>query len=502
MDFDHDLGLLTSNQSGTIIIGGTAGLQIPGGMTAQRAVSPGAGSLRVNTTTNRLEFFLNSTWNNFGSGDVTSVALTLPGIFAVTGSPITGAGTLSATLVSQNSNTVLAGPAGSAGVPSFRQLAISNLSDVNTAGATSTNLLAFNGTTWVPSPVANGSASGTLSSWTNIGGNPVRFTQPFTHNLGTFAVVVSLFDTVTNQMVLPDQLQLTDANTVLVTISSGTRSLRIVVVANGQAIAAGGSTPSSVIVQSGGSPLGSFTAVNFTGGFTSVVNSGGGVATVTAPAAVANAGSTPSIQQGTLASRPVAGTAGRLFITTDTNTLFRDSGSAWVPLTIGAIRTLTYVAASLDSPNNSDWIVNALAPTTADPLAASLTVRSFSQTTEQGVGLLLTPPVNATTVSITFRARPQTAPGATAVVQPRWYRRTFPNAAAGSGWGAAVELNNITVPTTTNFAYTTQTYSLAALGLVAGQMALVELTRRTVGVTGGTNLASPWLLAELQLEYF
>jgi hypothetical protein len=56
------------------------------------------------------------------TGTVTSVALTLPNIFTVSGSPITSSGTLSATLASQTAATVFAAPAGAAGAPTFRAL--------------------------------------------------------------------------------------------------------------------------------------------------------------------------------------------------------------------------------------------------------------------------------------------------------------------------------------------------------------------------------------------
>jgi len=52
--------------------------------------------------------------------------------------------------------------------------------------------------------------------------------------------------------------------------------------------------------------------------------------------AVQNAGATPSVQTGTVASRPAAGTAGRLYIGSDDNTLYRDTGSAWVKIGDGA----------------------------------------------------------------------------------------------------------------------------------------------------------------------
>lgn len=57
------------------------------------------------------------------SGTVTSVGLALPGEFAVTGSPVMGAGTLTGAWVNQTANKVLAGPAsGSAATPGFRVL--------------------------------------------------------------------------------------------------------------------------------------------------------------------------------------------------------------------------------------------------------------------------------------------------------------------------------------------------------------------------------------------
>jgi hypothetical protein len=46
--------------------------------------------------------------------------------------------------------------------------------------------------------------------------------------------------------------------------------------------------------------------------------------------AVKNNGSVPSFQSGTLAARPAAGTAGAMYVTTDTAAIYRDSGSAWV----------------------------------------------------------------------------------------------------------------------------------------------------------------------------
>lgn len=58
-----------------------------------------------------------------GTGTVTSVGLSAPSIFTVSGSPVTGIGTLALSLATQTANTVWAGPtAGGAATPAFRSL--------------------------------------------------------------------------------------------------------------------------------------------------------------------------------------------------------------------------------------------------------------------------------------------------------------------------------------------------------------------------------------------
>lgn len=65
------------------------------------------------------------TFNNTG---VTSVALTAPSIFTVSGSPVTTTGTLDFALNTQTANTVFAGPTtGGAAVPTFRALTAADL---------------------------------------------------------------------------------------------------------------------------------------------------------------------------------------------------------------------------------------------------------------------------------------------------------------------------------------------------------------------------------------
>ena len=66
-----------------------------------------------------------------GTGTVTSVGLSLPALFTVSGSPVTTSGTLAATLATQAANSIFAGPSsGAAAAPTFRALATADLPGV------------------------------------------------------------------------------------------------------------------------------------------------------------------------------------------------------------------------------------------------------------------------------------------------------------------------------------------------------------------------------------
>lgn len=69
----------------------------------------------------------------YGTGSVTSVALSLPNIFTVSGSPVTGSGTLTGALASQTQNYVFAAPSGANGTPVFRLLAASDIPTLTAA---------------------------------------------------------------------------------------------------------------------------------------------------------------------------------------------------------------------------------------------------------------------------------------------------------------------------------------------------------------------------------
>ena len=75
-----------------------------------------------------------------GGGTVTSVKMTVPSGFTVTGSPITTSGTLAVSLDSQAANKVLASPSNAAGIPSFRLLVASDIPNLDASKITSGTL--------------------------------------------------------------------------------------------------------------------------------------------------------------------------------------------------------------------------------------------------------------------------------------------------------------------------------------------------------------------------
>jgi hypothetical protein len=71
-----------------------------------------------------------------GSGTVTSVALTVPSEFSVSGSPVTASGTLAVSKATQSANTIFAGPTtGGAAVPTFRAAVAADLPLFGASGA-------------------------------------------------------------------------------------------------------------------------------------------------------------------------------------------------------------------------------------------------------------------------------------------------------------------------------------------------------------------------------
>jgi hypothetical protein len=129
-----------------------------------------------------------------GAGTVTSVALSMPAIFTVSGSPITASGTLTATLATQTANTIFAGPnTGVAAAPTFRAIVAADIPTLNqnTTGSAATLTTARTITIGSTGKTFNGSAD---VSWTlaEIGAYSSTNPSGYTNNTGTVTSVAAL----------------------------------------------------------------------------------------------------------------------------------------------------------------------------------------------------------------------------------------------------------------------------------------------------------------------
>jgi hypothetical protein len=123
------------------VLPGNGGVVVPVGNTAARPAVPANGTFRYNSQTGTFEGYASGNWGAVVTGTgVTSVGLVMPSDFLVTNSPVTSAGDLTASYVSQSANNVFASPNGSAGAPSFRAFANADLPNsgvtANTYGST------------------------------------------------------------------------------------------------------------------------------------------------------------------------------------------------------------------------------------------------------------------------------------------------------------------------------------------------------------------------------
>jgi|GEM_PF-2352411 len=114
--------------------------------------------------------------NNTG---LTSVGLTLPSLFSVTGSPLTANGTIAATLASQTANTIFAAPNGSNGAPTFRTLVAGDIPSLPFSQITGTVPVSQGGTglTTVGTSGQVLTSNGTSLTWATPGASATGLTS-------------------------------------------------------------------------------------------------------------------------------------------------------------------------------------------------------------------------------------------------------------------------------------------------------------------------------------
>lgn len=145
------------------VLPGSARVNLPNGTTAQRSGGT-FGDFRANNELVALEWFDGSVWSPLASSAtvyVSSVALSLPGDFTVSGSPVTTSGTLSATWANASQNFVFAGPTSGVGTPTFRGLVAGDIPALPymTSALASTYIFVGNGSGVATGVVLSGDAT-------------------------------------------------------------------------------------------------------------------------------------------------------------------------------------------------------------------------------------------------------------------------------------------------------------------------------------------------------
>lgn len=164
-------------------------------------------------------------------------------------------------------------------------------------------------------------------------------------------------------------------------------------------------------------------------------------------------------------------------------------------LVIGQPQTFTLYAGQLESPNNSDWVVNNLASAIADGTYPALTVRAFDKDAEEGVGFYQTIPANVSNLKISIKARSASANG-NAVF--RLYSRAIPSGSPPGTWSTPFQFNTLTF-SNAYFNYFSQIVPLSQLGLQQGTLYLFEFTR--YANLAADTLANDVYLVELALTW-
>lgn len=138
----------------------------------------------------------NLSWqNNAAGGTVQSVGLSMPGIFSVSGSPVTLTGTLTATLATQSANLVWAGPtSGGAATPTFRSLVGADLPNPSASTLGGVQSFAAVSSQWIRQISTSGVPTASQPAFTDISGTLAAAQCP-TPTASTIGCVQSLTST-------------------------------------------------------------------------------------------------------------------------------------------------------------------------------------------------------------------------------------------------------------------------------------------------------------------
>lgn len=130
-------------------------------------------------------------------------------------------------------------------------------------------------------------------------------------------------------------------------------------------------------------------------------------------------------------------------------------------------------------PVGTGWAVTSLAQLNIDTNTTGVTVAQFDPVTEEGLGRTTGVPSNALGLRVHIEARSETAQVGDTTSIWKLYARPLTCPGAPGAWSAAIALFTITHGPDENFdAGTSADLTLAVLGITAGNMCQLEITRQ------------------------
>lgn len=151
-------------------------------------------------------------------------------------------------------------------------------------------------------------------------------------------------------------------------------------------------------------------------------------------------------------------------------------------------------AADFDDPNNADWPITVAAQLTSDSVNIAIGVRRFDDTANEAISCELYCPTGATTLSVIFNHRAQTAPGTAKAVGYTIRTRESVAGSAVSSW-TTPSVSTIAIPTNASFRYDTVTVT----GLTAGRTNQILIVRE--GSNGSDTLVADWVVKFVRFEW-
>lgn len=347
----------------------------------------------------------NTSWvATTSGGTVTSVGLSLPGIFTVSGSPVTTTGTLTGTLATQGANLVWAGPTtGAASAPTFRSLVGADLPNPSASTLGGIQSTAGVSHQWISSISTLGVPGLSQPAFTDISGSitPAQCPNPSASTIGcvqSLAAVTSKWINTISTSGVPSatqpnftdiagnatlaQLPSLSNNTVIGNNSGGTsvpqalsasQVLDMINNVQGDVLYRNASgwvvlppgTSGQVLTTSGAAANPAWATVTGTGTVTSIATSGGltgGTITTTGTLSLASiATGNVLAYTGAGSGTPVATTPSAVLDvigSTTGNILYRSSGSGWQVLAPGSNGQVLTMGASTPAWGSAGTVSN------------------------------------------------------------------------------------------------------------------------------------------------